>query len=659
MSFTNNIAKVKSAYDIVDYLTAMGVELKPSGPDTFKAVCPLHDDSDPSFYVNQYTQSFRCYGCQAHGDIFDLAGTLENLNFTELLEKLADDKGITLEYSKSGEKENRQNYRVLREINAKTHDFFVKVFTRLNDQHPAKQEVLNRGLTLEPKNTDIRYGYASENDKKLPTFLSRLGYSDDDIVEAGVCYRDKNGFLRSFWAGRLMFPLHDNMGNVVGFSGREIPGIKGDGFKGKYVNTKETRIFKKNTVLFNFPSARKHARNKDFGAIYVCEGQFDVLAFAQAGFPNVVASSGTAFTTEQAKACRNAVGSGGEVVFCFDGDNAGFKASVEVFTKNPSIQKNAYGVFFDKGVDPCDLRQKLGDEDFARYVKENQKPLITQILETLLKDYDNLDEAKKALQVFKCAQVVSKVTSETVRQVATRTIALNTGLSHSAITEDVEQAMRDGGKSWANRVRKTAETLEITGKSGGLERPEIEGSTDTDLALTRTLLKIVENSDLRVTSRYLFFASLHLYVNTPILRQVDTYRLESLISKVFPKPYLECFLEAKNTEGDRFIAETTKFPKFYQNLLEQEFYGSLDEMNETERIIHFDYITDRMEATAIREGFNRADKELFKTVRNITENAEKSELLERVEKAIKDRDDGKREFRNKVTGTADLPGGTA
>ena len=119
------------------------------------------------------------------------------------------------------------------------------------------------------------------------------------------------------------------------------------------------------------------------------------------------------------------------------------------------------------------------------------------------------------------------------------------------------------------------------------------------------------------------------------------------------------FPEAEEYGGDRLIAETTKFPKFYQNLLEQEFYDSLDEMNETERVVHFDYLTDRMEATAIREGFNRADKELFKTVRNITENAEKSELLDRIEKAIRNRDNEKRDFKNRVIGTTDLPGGTS
>lgn len=413
--FKASVVEVKTAYDIVDYISASGVHLKRNG-NMWKGLCPFHNEKTPSFTVNDNYQTYRCFGCGENGDILKYVMASENLEFVDALHKLADDKNIVLEFE--GDNENRIDYKSLKACLLEAATFFALSFRKLDASHPAKLQVTQRGLSLGKK---MAYGYAPEGRNVLYKHLKDRGYSDETILGAGVCgYSEAKDYYYDFWQGRLMFVICDITGKPIGFSGRKL--FETD-TRGKYVNSSEGPVFDKSSALFHINKAKDVASKS--GLMYVTEGQFDVAAFVEADMPNVVASSGTAFTMKQAMIIRRLVTERGRIVFAFDGDTAGVAAAMKVFKNVQLIHDQAYVVRFPDGQDPSDYRLEHGNDGLREFVENNAVPMIEFILDSVAGDYDLNSPLGASAYISEASKVLRSILNVPLREQYLRKVALD------------------------------------------------------------------------------------------------------------------------------------------------------------------------------------------------------------------------------------------
>jgi DNA primase len=446
-SFKSSVAEVKLAYNIVDYIQSSGIKLKQNGATKWKGLCPFHNEKSPSFSVDEHFQNYRCFGCGASGDLLTFVEKTENLEFFDAIKKLAEDKGIDLKLETS---EDAIDYKSLRACIKAAANFYLKEFKKLSEDHPARKQVKERGLSF----GKVRYGYAPEGRQTLYKHLKEQGFSDEVITKTGVCLRFKDeGEPFDFWHGRLMFFITDITGRPVGFSGRKL--YETDK-RGKYVNSPDGPLFDKSSVLYNIDTAKKMiAETKN---ILVVEGQFDVSAYVEAGMLNVVASSGTAFTEKQAMICRRITGENGKIIFCFDGDSAGSKAAEKVFRNVPMIHSQAYVVSFPEGQDPCDYRLEHGDEALEEYTKKTAKPIVEFVLDLAKRDFDLDSSVGRSRYLEKAAQILKTVASISLRDAFVKKVALDSFTSVDIVREVVVKAEPLESGSYAAKTEEEVET---------------------------------------------------------------------------------------------------------------------------------------------------------------------------------------------------------
>lgn len=440
MDLKQAVAQVKSAYVISEYIRNSGVKLTASGPGKWKGLCPFHGEKTPSFTVSDHFSNYHCFGCGASGDLIKYAQETEHLEFMEVIKKLAEDKGIELEFSRDDN--DSIDYRSLRECLKESANFFAREYRKLAPEHRARKQVIERGLSEKA----MIYGYAPERRKALYEHLKAKGFSDLIMQQAGVVTHWENTDSYSdFWSGRLMFVITDITGKPIGFSGRKI--FEEDS-RGKYVNSQAGPLFDKSSALFNVQNAKTPAAAEK--EVYIAEGQFDVAAFIEAGVPQVVASSGTAFTAQQGGILQRLVGEKGNLIFAFDGDAAGTKAALSVFKNVPSIHSNSWVIQFPEGTDPCDYRLANGNESF-RELLFKRTPLVEFVLETAKKDYDMNSELGRAHYLEYAASILKTIASNTVRELFIRKVALDALVEVNIVREQVSSSapmeLPTGGES--------------------------------------------------------------------------------------------------------------------------------------------------------------------------------------------------------------------
>lgn len=315
-----DVQAIKDRIDIAQLIQEY-VPLKKAGIN-YKANCPFHHEKTPSFVVQPEKQIWHCFGCGAGGDIFSFIEKIEGLDFIEALKLLAQRAGIKIDNFKS-EVNSSQRNRLL-EINEAAATFFHKFLLEIKSAGPARDYLKRRGLT-EQTIDDWQIGYITDQWDLLTQYLIKKGFGIDDLVAAGLTIKRDGadaktgrGYYDRF-RGRVMFPISDAHGNVVGFTGRILVETENSG--GKYVNTPQTVLYDKSRVLYGLHKAKTEIKNKDL--VILVEGQMDVIANHQAGITNVVAASGTALTAEQVKLIKRYTGN---IAMAFDADAAGENA---------------------------------------------------------------------------------------------------------------------------------------------------------------------------------------------------------------------------------------------------------------------------------------------------------------------------------------------
>ena len=376
------VQQIKERLSIEDVVSSY-IKMEKAGAN-LKAKCPFHNEKTPSFFISPGRGSYYCFGCGAGGDIFTFVEEFEGLDFRGALRLLADKAGVKLEqYNPKAEDEKEKLYRIMEEATI----YFEK---NLKDNTEALAYLKTRGLE---KGTikDFRIGYAILDWRKLYDYLKAKGFSDMEIEKAGLAKKpeDKTKATYDRFRGRIMFPIADSSGRIIAFSGRLLVD---DGKGAKYLNSPETPIFSKSSVLYGLDKAKDSIRKNNFSILV--EGQMDLVLSHQAGYKNTIATSGTALA-DSTVSKENIVSNLGLVrrlsanmVLAFDADHAGFNAANRAGRIALSLGMDVKVAEMPEGVDPADLisAKEGGGSDAWREAIKNSKHIIEFILERVLKD---------------------------------------------------------------------------------------------------------------------------------------------------------------------------------------------------------------------------------------------------------------------------------
>ena len=417
---SQTIEQIAAANDIVEVIGTY-FPLKRAG-SAFKALCPFHQEKSPSFTVSPSRQTFHCFGCGAGGSVFRFVMDYEHLEFPAAVKKLAQRVGIPVieERGVSPGEEDRQHEtrRVLLQLHAEAAEWFHDNLVKAKAGAPAREYLKGRGIDRRIAK-DWQIGFAPESwDAFLRWALDR-GYQQRVLIESGlVTRRDDDGSedkVYDRFRSRVMFPIHNDVGEVIAFSGRILDK---NAETAKYVNSPETPLFRKGRVLFGLHKTKRGLIEAD--CAIVCEGQLDLITLFEAGITNVVAPQGTAFTENQARILKRFVS---EVVLCFDADVAGQKAaerSLEALLQNNLVVRVAE---MPEGEDPDSMVRKRGREEFEKLVSKARNFFDWWIeRETSASDLDSLGAKMQLAQ--KLAETVGRVQDPVMRsEVANRASA--------------------------------------------------------------------------------------------------------------------------------------------------------------------------------------------------------------------------------------------
>lgn len=310
----DQVEEIKSKIDIVD-LVGDYLPLKKAGRN-FTALCPFHDEKTPSFMVSPELQIYKCFGCGAGGDAIKFLQEYEKIEFWEALEILAKRAGVKLNRGKfSGRDKIKKR---LYKINHLAAEFYHFILTQRQEGHPALEYLTKRGITPEIIE-EFKLGFSPSGKNAVVKYLVKKGFSKDDIRQTGLTAKGRRGDYERFHS-RIIFPLYNHRGDIVGFSGRTVPGISRENIA-KYINIPNTLLYQKGQSLYGLWLSKKDIRQKKEAV--VVEGEFDLISPYQAGVKNIVAIKGTAFTPEQAKLINRYAE---KVIFFLDADAAGGEA---------------------------------------------------------------------------------------------------------------------------------------------------------------------------------------------------------------------------------------------------------------------------------------------------------------------------------------------
>jgi DNA primase len=357
------IEQVAAANDIAEVIGTY-FPLKRAG-SSFKALCPFHQEKTPSFTVSPQRQTFHCFGCGVGGSVFRFVMDYEHVDFPAAVRKLAARVGIPIVEERSGQEERRQHEArsMLLKLHADATEWFHENLIKRDSGRPARDYLKSRAVRIDVAKS-WKLGYAPDSWSEFSEWASKQGYRRQHILASGLVKpRDEGhpeGEFYDRFRGRLMFPISNDVGEVIAFSGRIL---EGDTSPAKYINSPETVLFRKGHVLFGLDRTKRALIAAERAII--CEGQLDLITLFESGIQNVVAPQGTAFTENQARVLKRFVR---EVVLCFDSDSAGQKAaerSLEALLQNDLIVRVAE---MPPGEDPDSLVRKSGRENFEEII---------------------------------------------------------------------------------------------------------------------------------------------------------------------------------------------------------------------------------------------------------------------------------------------------
>ena len=407
------INEIRKSVNIVDVISEY-IPLEQKGRNYF-AICPFHDDHNPSMSISPEKQIYTCFVCGAHGNVFNFLMDYENISFIEALKIIANKTGIYLDINTKAKSVNKnENMYDIYDIANK----FYQNNLHTKDGIEAIEYLKNRGFTDEIIKA---FGVGLSTRNQVTKLLKAKNYSNDILIKCGISSGDND--IYDTFTNRIMFPLCDLEGKVVGFSGR----IYKTEDSSKYVNSKESDIFKKGNLLYNYHRAKEECRKKK--CVIVVEGFMDVIALHMVGIYNVVASMGTAITKEQAKLLKRL---STNIILCFDGDSAGNKATMACSKELEEIGISPKVVRLPDNMDPDEFIKKYGVDEFNSYL-DNPKSILDYKLDELKKNtnFSNSEDISKYLK--DAVLELYKVTDPIIREINVKKLSEDTNISVSTI----------------------------------------------------------------------------------------------------------------------------------------------------------------------------------------------------------------------------------
>ncbi|GAA4960636.1 DNA primase [Kineococcus glutinatus] len=413
----DDVAAVRDAVRIAE-VVGDHVALRPAGVGSMKGLCPFHEERTPSFHVRPQVGRWKCFGCGEGGDAIDFVQRQEALTFVEAVERLAARAGVQLRYLDDGGRAGRpqqapggQRQRLL-DAHRVAGEMYAEQLQAPGDADAGRRFLAERGFSREEA-ARFGVGFAPRDGEALLRHLRGRGFTEEELVLSGLAGRSARGRLYDRFRGRLLWPIRDLTGAVLGFGARRL--FDDDRIEAKYLNSPETPLYKKSQVLYGADLARREvARRKQ---VVVVEGYTDVMACHLAGVPTAVATCGTAFGEEHVRLVRRLLGddAGAEVVFTFDGDEAGQKAALRAFELDQRFASGTYVAVEPGGMDPCDLRLAAGDAAVASLVA-GRVPLFEFAVRSTLRRFDLDSEAGRLAALDAAAPLLARVRDAGLRQ---------------------------------------------------------------------------------------------------------------------------------------------------------------------------------------------------------------------------------------------------
>lgn len=444
----SDVEELKAKLDIVEVVAGY-VSLKPASAGSFKGLCPFHSEKSPSFNVRSAPAFYHCFGCGAGGDVYKFIQEIEHVGFTEAIEKLAEKSGFQLTYDEGSSQESSGRARLLA-ANQEASIFFSEQL-QSSEGETAVKFLNSRGFDQNAID-QFGIGYAPKGWQGLLDHLKVKGFTLEEAITAGLAMAsDKGGYDR--FRGRVLWPIRDSNSQVLGFGARKL---YEDDQGPKYLNTPETPIYHKGSVLYGLDLARKEIIKRK--EIIVVEGYTDVMACHLAGFPNAVATCGTAFGEDHIKLINRLFGTSEDpasVVFTFDPDAAGEKAALRVYGDTSKFNALTFVASGPEGLDPSDLRQQRGDGAIGQML-EARKPLFEFVIRHRIGKFSLNDLDSRAAAARAAAPVVAEIVDPALRAGYTRQLADWVSLEISEVSQLIAQVGRQQVGQRVEQIRTSA-----------------------------------------------------------------------------------------------------------------------------------------------------------------------------------------------------------
>ena len=418
----NLIDEIRKSVNIVDVISNY-LPLSKKGKNYF-GVCPFHDDHSPSMSVSEEKQIYTCFSCGASGNVFKFIQDYDNVSFLEAVKKCADQAGISFSYGK--EKRNNKNQDLLDIYEFASKLYQNNLYSSLGKE--AREYLKSRSLDEEVIK-EFQIGLALNEATMIADTLKKK-YDDATLLKSGLISEGEYNIYDTY-RNRIMFPLYDLSGNIVGYNGRIYNSNNPN--DSKYINSRETAIFKKGELLFNYHRAKEECRNYKF--VIIVEGQIDAIRCYQAGYKNVVASLGTAITKEHAMLLRKL---SNNIILCFDGDKAGEKATNSAIEELSKLGIEPKVVRLEDNLDPDEYILKYGASRFSE--KINNPFNIMEYKEILLKRNIDLNNTKDLAEYTNLMiKEISKIEDEVLKEISINKLASETNLDIKFIKSKLEK----------------------------------------------------------------------------------------------------------------------------------------------------------------------------------------------------------------------------
>jgi len=438
----SDVEEVKTRTNIAD-IVGERVALKSAGVGSMKGLCPFHDEKSPSFHVRPQVGYYHCFGCGASGDVYSFLREMDHVSFTEAVERLAGRIGYALHYEDGGAAPETSGRSRLYAANTAAAEFFRGQLLS-PEAETARRFLGERGFDAGAA-AHFGVGYAPRGWDGMLKALTAQGFTRDELSAAGLVSTGQRGVYDRF-RGRVVWPIRDVTGQTIGFGARRL---YDDDQGPKYLNTPETPIYKKAQVLYGLDLAKRDIARGDPRRVVVVEGYTDVMACHLAGVTTAIATCGTAFGADHIKVLRRVMGddsAAGEVVFTFDGDEAGQKAALRAFSEDSRFTAQTFVAVAPDGLDPCDLRLQRGDAA-VRGLMDAKVPMFEFAIDRKLAGYDLATVEGQVGALRAAAPIVAEIRDELLRPGYERVLARRLGMDPTAVHQQVVRAARGAAAS--------------------------------------------------------------------------------------------------------------------------------------------------------------------------------------------------------------------